>query len=120
MKITVCPKTAKTGTDGTAWGCILATGHGGHCKPNIDANHYDRPISERDRDWLLSELYVWMQRYESLEREHNATAGRDRELLRQTILRLIRIAPANATRKTVPLNEVRSLWQDALNRQVAA
>lgn len=93
-----CGRVAHQTEHGT-WPCIRTAGHDGDCKPDIDAAYYAQPIDTLDRDRLVVELHSWIS--------HSKRFGR-------LIHELIRLAPANGKRKTVPADEVRRAWQEAL------
>ena len=116
--IPVCPKIAHRTSYGE-WPCIRAAGHDGDCKPDIDARYYDVPVTDRDQEWLVTEVRILLEYLDAADRrfaEQRQTTAR----LEQLIRAIARLAPANGTRKTVPAAAVRQVWQDALNGTVEA
>lgn len=95
------------------WRCIRALDHDGDCDFGLESKVYARPVVEQDHAWLASEVVMLLGRIDSMRREQAADQTDAR--LRRVVTRLVRLAPANATRKTVPLDEVRAVWQEAVN-----
>lgn len=116
MSVTTPPACGRVAhqTEHGTWPCIRAAGHDGDCKPDIDAAYYAQPIDTLDRDRLVVELHSWISQYESLRGQFVESRRRHADRADALIRRLIRIAPANGKRKTVPADEVRRAWQEAL------
>lgn len=112
----VCPATRPS--HGTApWRCQRAAGHPGagyddHMWP-IESDRYMKPLDDFDAAWLRSEVRVLLVQIEQMKRER--VADTDGPRLRRLLGRLVALAPANATRKNVPLADVREAWREAVN-----
>lgn len=110
----VCPN--EHNANGHRFRCYLAAGHPSKCEFPVDATVYQRPLETHDASWLASEVRALHVQIRSLERER--AQDRNAHLLRSTIGRLISLAPANGTRKNVPADEVRAIWQSVINGEV--
>lgn len=108
-----CGRVAHQTEHGT-WPCIRAAGHDGDCQPNVDARYYSAPVDTLDRDFLAAELRTWIERYQLVARDCDEARRQHANRADALIRELIRLAPANGKRKTVPADEVRRAWQEAL------
>lgn len=111
-KAQACSATS-IGSGGDTFACIWAE-HGEEREHNFGIEHrvYGRHLAEHhDAEWLASEIRSLHVQIESMKRdqENDDTAAR----LRRLLGRLVQIAPANATRKTVALADVQAAWQEA-------
>lgn len=109
-----CPATA-FGRMGDEFSCIWAD-HGDE-KPHdfgIEYRVYGRRlVAHHDAEWLATEVRVLHTQIESMKRDH--TNDDTPKRFRRLVTRLVHLAPANATRKTIPLADVRAAYEEAVN-----
>lgn len=108
-----CDRTVRGRYGDHQWPCMRALGHDGDCLPPIEARHYTGPLSQQTPEWLAAEVRMLLGQVERMQRDHRQ--DRTPAVHHRLVARLIGIAPANGSRKTVPAEAVRRAWQEAID-----